>query len=88
MKTYARSVKEAHCSGTWRAGFSYPTPSMHSDPEENIKLERKMIAGINKLEDTKKHRGSINKTQSWFFVSANKKDQSLANIIKKRKEPK
>ena len=77
-------MKEAHCSGTWRAGFSYPAPSMHSDPEENVKLERKMRAGINKLEDTK-NRGINNKTQSWFFVSTNKKDQALANIIKKKK---
>jgi hypothetical protein len=42
---------------------------------------------VNKqIKKKKKTVETINKTKSWFFVRANKKDQPLANIIKKSKE--
>lgn len=63
--------------------ISLPHPTTHTNPTENSRQEKKIIAGINKLRNTKTVE-PLNKTKSWFFERANKKDQPLANIIKKK----
>lgn len=64
--------------------FLCPTPATQANYKDNSRPERKIIAGINKLGNTKTVE-SVQKTKSWFFESGNKTDQPLANIIKKKK---